>query len=450
MLKIASLLGAAAAAAMIGITALAPALAQQAQTAGIVTFDLFTEDSVDLEPSESARLLDAVHKAQAPGDCPLGRITIITPEGDPLFQEALGKARRDVVLQFLDLNGIDASRFFADSIVFGVEGPGNDAQLEYLRDDIAPKLDTNSTPPKGTKVKEGDKIKVTMIARDHANLRQSGIKTIQLVAESDGGRFIASENFPPVPPGCDRLPPDRRVEATYTVPSNPPPMVRLGALAEDHAGLMDTDAGEFPTEVAPCVGGAWWVGAIRGIHKPSWGHQIKRSAESVRLCEGPLDLSYLIKGQAYYINLLDDGSMITYVHKDVGDPCRISGQGTTSMNREVGVISSILEEVGENGELRWSEPTYWLSAALAGTYTYTEICTYGTGTQTNTYPAGDGGWPINIGMDSYDPQSGNRKLEGGRMAGSYATPDGITASWSLSRQGGAPLFPANSAGQVIE
>ena len=137
--------------------------------------------------------------------------------------------------------------------------------------------------------------------------------------------------------------------------------------------------------------------------------------------------------------------MITHVHKDVGDGCHISGQGTVPLMRTVGTISSTLEDVGPNGELRWSEPTYWLSAAPNGKYTYTVKCTYSTGTQINTYPVGDGSWPINIGMDSYDPQTGNRKLQGNRMVGSYATPEGITASWSLSRQGGAKLFPAKSS-----
>ena len=119
---------------------------------------------------------------------------------------------------------------------------------QTAQDKEPPKLDTNSVPPKGTTVKAGDTIKATMIARDHANLWQSGIKTIQIVAESEGGRFIASENFERAPPGCTALPSERRVEATYVVPSNPPPIVRLATLAEDHAGLMETDLGEFPTK----------------------------------------------------------------------------------------------------------------------------------------------------------------------------------------------------------
>ena len=48
-----------------------------------------------------------------------------------------------------------------------------------------------------------------MAARDDADKWQTGIKTVQLVAESDGGRFIASENYEP----CSD-PKEKRVEAS--------------------------------------------------------------------------------------------------------------------------------------------------------------------------------------------------------------------------------------------
>jgi hypothetical protein len=136
---------------------------------------------------------------------------------------------------------VDATRFFVDSLVGGNK---NDATLDLRLDRAKPKLATTTVPPNGTKVKAGDQIKVTMVARDDAEPRdwQTGIKTIQLVADSEDGRFIASENYE----ACTE-PAERRVVATYTVPQNPPPIVRLSALAEDHVRLMDTDAAEFPT-----------------------------------------------------------------------------------------------------------------------------------------------------------------------------------------------------------
>jgi hypothetical protein len=52
------------------------------------------------------------------------------------------------------------------------------------------------------------------------------------------------------------------VEATYTVQQNPPPIVRLTALAEDFAGLMDIDVGEFPTQ------GDWYGRIEWSVHSP--------------------------------------------------------------------------------------------------------------------------------------------------------------------------------------
>jgi len=242
-----SLLGATIAVAMAALIGAAgfgsAALAQQAQTADRINLgDLFTtDDSVDLKPEKARELVDAARKAKAPGQCPLGALFIFTPAGDPLFQQALAGARREVVLATLQRNGVDGTRFFVDSLVGGNK---NDATLDLRLDQKKPKLTTTSVPPKGRKVKGGDLIKVTMVARDDAEPKawQTGIKTIQLVADSEGGRFIASENYEP----C-AAPPEKRVVATYTVPSNPPPIVRLTALAEDHASLMDTDVGEFPT-----------------------------------------------------------------------------------------------------------------------------------------------------------------------------------------------------------
>ena len=238
-----SLCCAAVAAAMFGMTALAPAVAQQAQTAGIVTFDLFPGDSVELDPNEARKLLDAARQAQVPGDCPLGRITIFVPEGEPMFQDAMGKARRDAVLQFLNVNGIDPSRFFADVRMFGGDGPGNDAQLEYTPPDKEPpKLNVTSTPEKGKKVRAGERITVKAIARDDANPWQTGIKSIDLTAEG-AGPF----GFQEYALACDRPSPPRTLQGVYTVPANPPPLVRLRATAKDFAGNEIDLWANFPT-----------------------------------------------------------------------------------------------------------------------------------------------------------------------------------------------------------
>ncbi len=107
------------------------------------------------------------------------------PKGDELFQKALGFARRDAVLAFLDRQGIKASRFFAD---VKIEGTQSNVRLDYnvSRDTIPPKLNVEWTPPKGSKVKAGDRITAKAVARDDANLWQTGIKTIDLTLMAAG------------------------------------------------------------------------------------------------------------------------------------------------------------------------------------------------------------------------------------------------------------------------
>lgn len=194
-------------------------------------------------PDEASKFLDAARKAQAPDGCTLGRITMFVPEGNDLFNTAVGRARRDAVLQFLNANGIDPSRFFADVLIFGGENTGNDAQLEYTpRDQEPPKLNVTSTPEKGKKVRANQRITVKAIALDDANPWQTGIKSIDLIAEG-GGPF----GFQDYPLTCDRPSPPRTLEGVYTVPANPPPLVRLRATATDFAGNKTDLWAEFPT-----------------------------------------------------------------------------------------------------------------------------------------------------------------------------------------------------------
>jgi hypothetical protein len=226
----------------IASTILGPAHAQH--DAEFSTFELFPDaDSTDPKPDVVKRLADAIRKAQPPGKCPLGRLKIRTPnKGDAMFLASVATTRQQAVLQVLNSLGVPvAGRLSVESTVSG-DSSGYDTIYEVPRDQKPPKIKTTSVPRKGSKVKAGDRIKVTIIARDNPDPWPTGIKVIQLVADSDRGRFIASENYEP----CAQ-PAERRVEATYRVPDNPPPIVRLTALAEDFVGLMATEVGEFPT-----------------------------------------------------------------------------------------------------------------------------------------------------------------------------------------------------------
>ncbi|MFM9847355.1 MAG: hypothetical protein ACKVP3_09345 [Hyphomicrobiaceae bacterium] len=229
--------------ALLGALSVVPsAVAQQPAQVEFSTFRLFEGDSVDLNRGDFQRLAGTIRNAQTPGNCPVGRLKIRVPEGDPSFQQALVAARRDAVLATLEQLGLRvAGRLFVETDIFG-RPEGHDTVYESPRDRTPPTLRTTSNPPKGSKVQPGQRIIVRMAGRDDTDRWQTGVKTIQLVADSEAGRFIVSENYEP----CSE-PKEKRAEATYTVPADPPPIVRLTALAEDHAGLMDKDIGEFPT-----------------------------------------------------------------------------------------------------------------------------------------------------------------------------------------------------------
>ena len=251
----------AASAALIGAAALGfAALAQQAQTTSIATDDLFQPNTQNFKPGAGERLVNFVKQAQMPGSqCPIDvDFTVFDSSSDPLWSQTMAGTRREAIERVLRGLGpsVRVTAKSTNGIISAVI-----ISTQTATDKERPKLDTNSVPRKGSKVKAGDKITVTMVARDNANLWQTGIKTVQLVADSEEGRFIEVRNYLPSP-GCLAPPMERRVVATYTVPQTPPLIVRLGALAEDHVGLTDTDVGEFPTQ------GDWYGRIEWSAHSP--------------------------------------------------------------------------------------------------------------------------------------------------------------------------------------
>ena len=208
--------------------------------------------SVDPAPKELARLAGAIRQAKVPRECPLGELTIYTPKGDKIFQEALSAARRDSLLAALEGLGLGvAGRLF----VREVRGSAGKFDVGYsaAHDDKPPTLTTTSQPKKGSKVQPKQQIVVTMVARDDADRFQTGVESIRLIAESEGGRDVAPT---PMRYGPCSDPREKRVVATYQVPDNPPPIVRLRACAWDHANNQDCDVAEFPTQET-------WAGSYR-------------------------------------------------------------------------------------------------------------------------------------------------------------------------------------------
>jgi hypothetical protein len=311
----------------IGGVAVLDRLAAASQSRTFSIEDLFKgPDSPEPRPDAANRLKDIIQQVQPPGfDCPTqADVTIIWQHLDLLFGEALAAARRealDTELRRLQLPRVDHT----------VKITGALANLVVVNADTKPDrerptLETNSVPRKGTKVKAGDQIKVTMVARDHANLWQTGIKTMQLVAETEGGRFIASENFIQTPRVCANVPPEKRLEATYTVPSNPSPIVRLTALAEDFAGNMDIDIGEFPTE------GDWYGSITWFFHGKEDTSRGPTESRSETKFDGQADLNLNYDGQGNLTGLLRGSWKVDtmwwgYPHGD-GQVCRGSTGAT--------------------------------------------------------------------------------------------------------------------------
>jgi hypothetical protein len=237
---------ASASSAAIGLT-FAIAFAQQPQTAGPVSLgELFTgPDSVTLKGDSEEKIREAAAKANDPRGCPQkAKFTVRVGPGDRTFQGALAAARRDRIKDFLQNQ---PGRFDVTDEV----GGSYDVQVDYDRmpDREPPKLHMSSVPPKGTKVRAGDRIKITMTARDDATPTQTGIQSIQLLAQGPGGdERVGGENYRPVVrPNCEGRPEPRTLEVTYTVPNNPPPIVKLVAITEDFVNLTDVDRAEFPT-----------------------------------------------------------------------------------------------------------------------------------------------------------------------------------------------------------
>jgi hypothetical protein len=122
-------------------------------------------------------------------------------------------------------------------------------------DEEKPKLDVVWTPSKGTPVRVGDRITVHVTARDDATAAQTtpaqtGVARIRVDVGIGGGLVAAPAEYPPPMPlqECGRQNPVRIYEATYTVPADAPPVVKLRAYARDFAGNETWEDADFPLQ----------------------------------------------------------------------------------------------------------------------------------------------------------------------------------------------------------
>jgi hypothetical protein len=260
--------------------------AQQAkESLGVV---LFSGESLDVAPDRIKVLAAAARNARpSRGDCPRGTITAYAPKGDPLFQQALAAARRDAVRDALAKMGVDISQFYFQWKVADGEKITRDTELSFgaPTDETAPTVSIASKPTSGTRVKAGQQIAVTVTARDDTTRWESGILGIRLIADSERGRLVQERAYPPHLPTCEGQPEPATLSTVYTVPSPAPPIVRLCAIARDHANheAKDPAIAEFPT--------GDWAGTMTWTHIVASAH-----ATATTTAQADLSLDYDGKG----------------------------------------------------------------------------------------------------------------------------------------------------------
>jgi hypothetical protein len=113
-------------------------------------------------------------------------------------------------------------------------------------DYAAPVLTAGSTPPHGTKVHAGERIRVHITATEPTNLGpQEGIHDIQLLGP-DG--LHDSAVFGNHPTACDKSRLTKTLTTDFTVPDNPPPIIQLTAVAHDFVNDNSASlSADFPT-----------------------------------------------------------------------------------------------------------------------------------------------------------------------------------------------------------
>lgn len=335
---------------MVGSGLISPALSQ---TPNPVTLSLFDPDLADIGTAASEKLKNAT-------SCyPSATFSVGAVDKDDLMRDALGKARQDALHSAFKRLGLDGARFKTE--------PGSkssdEVQVSYPRskadgDKDGPKLKTNSVPKMGTKVKAGDKIKVTITAseryEDGHKSWPTGVRSIQLLA--DDGKVDDPDkdkgDYGIKPPPCER----RTVEFFYTVPSSPPPIVHLKVLAEDAVGNDSSESAEFPTvdvwtgtmhsettgeygSAGACPGEAWdfelrlLVGGDNKVTGKATGHLV-----SMPKCSGAGFhnnwASYQAKDAAYDVA----GRLNRQQFDLVFTPTRIAGASHGLLNYSLGVV----------------------------------------------------------------------------------------------------------------
>lgn len=230
------------------------ALSQSGQQSFAADLEIFNgRDSMDFRDGAADNLRNVVQQAQqADGQCPIEVDVSVyaysTPPGainpDQLFSSALAQARSDAIKTLLQGLG--------PSVAINTKGQAGLVNMVYMTakpansDREPPSLSVTWTPPKGTIVKAGDRIKADATARDDANRFQTGVAEIEFLVLPQNQLF-GFQQWPQRPMRCEDVPPAHHTSQDYVVPNNPPPVIRLAVRAKDFAGHDVYQLAEFPT-----------------------------------------------------------------------------------------------------------------------------------------------------------------------------------------------------------
>jgi hypothetical protein len=330
--------------------------------------DVFDPDLAEVRPSATQAITDAIGKAKASDDgCYPPPVAIFTAQvpagGDSSFEAALGKARADALQQTLTTLG-----YGPDRVNTGYATGNSDAVLVNYKpgkDSDAPRMKVTWIPTKGSKVKAGDKISVTITASErHADGHKSwptGVESIQLTA-NDG--LVESKDYGKPPQPCAR----QTLEATYAVPNNPPPVIHLHAIAEDGVGNKGGEDADFPT--GDKWEGSWHATGIHDSQRYGQGGNVRH--------EETLEATF-----AFYVS--GDGVISGEGRAAVDEPPGVADQCTTAMSPaqfDVPVHISGKSSVTTDGQPLFTLELEPDSVPL----TFTSKCPKGTGTTTCNWP----------------------------------------------------------------
>jgi hypothetical protein len=217
---------------------------------------VFDPDLADVKPQP---LTNAINQLKSQAKCRPPRITfkVLVPSSkDPDFANKLAAARADALKQWLGASKVLEPDQYNPEVTAEVTPDTDEVEFNFAQfndqDRDPPKLKVNWDPVPGTPVKEGDQIKVKIVAseryEDGHKSWPTGVQSIQLIA--NGAVQEPSGNYRP-PQQCER----RTLDVAYKVPNDAPGIVHLEAYTEDGAGNNDSETADYPT--------GDWYGTLR-------------------------------------------------------------------------------------------------------------------------------------------------------------------------------------------